>query len=351
MSNKKKIALFFMLPFLISCYHNNNPLTNQVSPKTVTCSCSLVEKIWGINELLKTGPKNYIKYTDEYQTRSHINFDTGTITIETIANEKDVTINLRKAIINTLLMYINENKQEISTNNLILQKEPFLYGQVIDHYNKPIRWSWRATNFANYLLKTNLRMRHSTLHDIWFITINMVPQHINKRANHYVTIVSNEARKYKIDQSLILAIIQTESSFNPYAISHANAVGLMQIMQNSAGRDVFKMKGKCGQPSRKYLLNPKNNINIGTAYLAMLQNNYLSGIIDLTSRRYVMIVAYNSGVSSALKVFSSNPNKALNMINNLKPDEVYHILSTQHPSAESRNYLNKVNALQQIYGK
>ncbi len=39
----------------------------------------------GYNEVLLAGPKDYVKYTDQYQTRSHINFDEGTITVETIA--------------------------------------------------------------------------------------------------------------------------------------------------------------------------------------------------------------------------------------------------------------------------
>ena len=44
-----------------------------------------IENIWGYNEVLLAGPKDYVKYTDQYQTRSHINFDAGTITVETIA--------------------------------------------------------------------------------------------------------------------------------------------------------------------------------------------------------------------------------------------------------------------------
>ena len=44
-----------------------------------------------------------MKYTDRYQTRSHINFDDGTITIETIAGI-DTSAHLRRAIIKTLLM-------------------------------------------------------------------------------------------------------------------------------------------------------------------------------------------------------------------------------------------------------
>ncbi len=43
-----------------------------------------IEMIWGMQEVLIAGPKDYVKYTDAYRTRSHINFEAGTITIETL---------------------------------------------------------------------------------------------------------------------------------------------------------------------------------------------------------------------------------------------------------------------------
>ena len=33
-----------------------------------------IENIWGFKEVVIAGPKDYVKYTDQYQTRSHINF-------------------------------------------------------------------------------------------------------------------------------------------------------------------------------------------------------------------------------------------------------------------------------------
>ena len=65
----------------------------------------------------------------------------------------------------------------------------------------------------------------------------------------YLPFIRKAARHYNIDESLILGIMQTESSFNPYAISYANAMGLMQVVPHTAGRDVFRMKGKSGLPS------------------------------------------------------------------------------------------------------
>ncbi len=92
-----------------------------------------------------------------------------------------------------------------------------------------------------------------------------MPNHLDKRAHKYLGMVRQASRKYGVDESLILAIMQTESSFNPYAVSHADAMGLMQVVQHSAGRDVFR-SGKSGLPSRSYLFDPANNIDTGTAY-------------------------------------------------------------------------------------
>ena len=46
----------------------------------------------------------------------------------------------------------------------------------------------------------------------------------------------------------------------------------MQVVPSTAGRDIFAMKGKGGQPSARYLYDPANNIDAGVAYLWILQN-------------------------------------------------------------------------------
>ncbi|VEC82621.1 Membrane-bound lytic murein transglycosylase C precursor [Raoultella ornithinolytica] len=79
------------------------------------------------------------------------------------------------------------------------------------------RWEWRASRYADYLLQTRLKSRSNGLRMIYSITINLVPNHLDKRAHKYIGYVRQSARKYGVDESLILAIMQTESSFNPYA--------------------------------------------------------------------------------------------------------------------------------------
>ena len=353
---KKILALLVIAPMLFSCSSHKNE-DNEAYVKDTNGFDILmgqfannVENIWGINEVLIAGPKDYVKYTDQYLTRSHINFDAGTITVETIAGT-DPAAHLRQAIISTLLMGDDPSSTDLysDANDIQISKEPFLYGQVVDNTGQPIRWEGRAASFADYLLQTRLQSRTSDLHVIWSITIQLVPNHLDKRAHKYLPMVRNAAQKYGVDESLILAIMQTESSFNPYAVSHTDALGLMQVVQHSAGRDVFKMQGRWGQPSRSFLFDPENNIDTGTAYLALLQSNYLAGIANPTSRRYAVITAYNGGAGSVLRVFSSDKNQAFELINELQPADVYETLTTRHPSAESRRYLYKVNTLQKYY--
>ncbi|BCA38209.1 membrane-bound lytic murein transglycosylase MltC [Kluyvera ascorbata] len=355
---KKLLALALIAPLLVSCSSNKKGDTyNEAWVKDTNGFDILmgqfahnIENIWGFNEVLIAGPKDYVKYSDGYQTRSHINFDAGTITVETIAGT-DPAARLRQAIVTTLLMGDDPGSVDLysDADDIQISKEPFLYGQVVDNTGEAIRWQWRAERFADYLLQTRMKKRTSGLHIIYSVTINLVPNHLDKRAHKYLGMVRQASRKYGVDESLILAIMQTESSFNPYAVSRSDAMGLMQVVQHTAGKDVFRSQGKSGTPSRSFLFDPASNIDTGTAYLAMLSNVYLGGISNPTSRRYAVITAYNGGAGSVLRVFSNDKVQAANIINSMAPGDVYQTLTTRHPSAESRRYLYKVNTAQKSY--
>lgn len=354
---KKILPLLVIAPLLAACSANKNQQQNEVFVKDTNAFDILmsqfahnIENIWGLSEVLIAGPKDYVKYTDQYQTRSHINFEAGSITVETIATTQPAA-HLRKAIISTLLMGDDPSAIDLysDANDIQISKEPFLYGQVLDNNGQPIRWEWRATNFTDHLLATKMQKRTSGLHVIWSVTIPLVANHLDKRAHKYLALVRKSAQKYGVEESLILAIMQIESSFNPYAVSSSDALGLMQVMRHTAGRDVFKMKGQSGQPGRNYLFDPENNIDAGAAYLSILQNNYLGGIQNATSRRYAVITAYNGGAGSVLRVFSNDKNEAFTIINRMSSGDVFQTLTTQHPAGESRRYLIKVNNAQKNY--
>jgi Soluble lytic murein transglycosylase and related regulatory proteins (some contain LysM/invasin domains) len=352
----KKFLILALIPFLYGCSssdsapnyddtfakdtHGLDLLTGQFSQN--------IDQIWGVNELLVASRKDYVKYTDSYNTRSHISFEEGQITIETLTND---TSRLHKSIVHTLLMGSDAKGIDLfASGDVPISSRPFLVGQVVDNLGGAINNVSVANNFAMYLIQNKLQTRRlSNGKTVQFVSIPMIANHVGVRARKYLPFIRKSARQYNIDESLILGIMQTESSFNPYAISYANAMGLMQVVPHSAGRDIFEMKGRSGQPSKSYLFDPEKNIDAGVAYLWLLKNEYLQGITDSTSMRYAMISAYNSGAGAVLRVFDSDPYSAIAEINSMSPDQVYRILTTRHPSAQARNYLIKVDKAQKSY--
>ncbi|BBT82015.1 murein transglycosylase [Aeromonas allosaccharophila] len=302
-----------------------------------------VNEIWG-REALFAGKFDYVKYTDQYKSRAHIDFSSGHIMVETVSGI-DPRAHLRRAIIETLLTPDDPAEVDLYSDREILTGgEPFLYGQVLDNQRQPIRASWRAERYADYLLSTAMKKRTLGIRTIFFVDIPMVANHEDRRGYKYAGIIREASRKYGVPESLIYAVIKTESSFNPYAVSHANAYGLMQVIPATAGRDVYvRVKGKNGQPTREELFNPAYNIDVGTAYLHLLQTVYLADIEDPRSRRYAVISAYNGGAGGVLNTFSSDRKAAPGRINQLSPEAVYQVLTEQHPKEEARRYLYKVN--------
>lgn len=354
----KKYLVFALIPFLYACSSNNNDevtYNDAFAKDTVGLDILAgqfshnIDRKWGLNELLVASRKDYVKYTDQYNTRSHISFDEGKITIETLGK---YPARLKNSIVHTLMMGSDAiGIDSFADGDVPISAKPFLEGQVVDQYGKDIKTAAQAEKYANYLIAKKLKTRRlSNGHLVEYVVIPMTANHVTVRAKKYVPLVRNAARHYDINESLILAIMQTESSFNPYAVSYANAIGLMQVVPRTAGRDVFKLvKNRDGEPTKSYLFDPKKNIDAGVAYLNILKTSYLNGINDPASKRYAMISAYNSGAGAVLRVFDNNSNKAIDKINSLLPAQVYRILTTRHPSEQARNYLKKVDRYQKQY--
>jgi soluble lytic murein transglycosylase-like protein len=97
------------------------------------------------------------------------------------------------------------------------------------------------------------------------------------RSRRFDAIILEASRTYKIPVAFIKGVIRVESNFNPHVVSHAGAMGLMQLMPGTA----------------RYLgvsdpFDPKQNIFGGTKLLRMLTNKY-NGDINL------LLSAYNAG--------------------------------------------------------
>lgn len=159
----------------------------------------------------------------------------------------------------------------------------------------------------------------------------------------YSDYIRQAARDYSVDEALIKAIIQVESGFNPNAVSSSNAIGLMQLKASTAGRDAYRLKGKSGQPSSRELKDPAVNIDLGTAYINILQSQQLAGITDPKTLHYATIVSYVNGAGAMLRTFSSDKRIAVDRINQMSPDEFYRHIQKKHPAPQAPRYLWKVS--------
>lgn len=101
--------------------------------------------------------------------------------------------------------------------------------------------------------------------------------------SEYEQIIKASAAKYGVSASLIKAVIQAESGYNPNALSSKGASGLMQLMPSTARS--LKVVDR---------FNPSDNVEGGVKYLRFLLDTF-RGDVSLA------LAAYNAGLSKVAK--------------------------------------------------
>ena len=104
-----------------------------------------------------------------------------------------------------------------------------------------------------------------------------------KKYEQYVNKYSQEC---DVDNLLIYSIIKVESNFNEKANSHAEAIGLMQLMENTAVETYEHIEAQTVNVEELY--QPEINIKIGTYYFSTLLNQY--------NNVGLALAAYNAGM-------------------------------------------------------
>lgn len=172
------------------------------------------------------------------------------------------------------------------------------------------------------------------------------------RAEQMLPLAQKYAAESGLPVALVMAIIHTESSFNPLARSPIPAFGLMQIVPTSAGRDVTEfLTGEQQLLSADYLYDPEKNVHAGTTYLHLLGNRYFKHVRDPLTRSYLAIAAYNTGPGNVSMAMANTKSlsDATAVANRLNAQQVYDRLLANLPATETKNYLRKVTARQQFY--
>lgn len=123
-----------------------------------------------------------------------------------------------------------------------------------------------------------------------------LPKKFKKRAVSLSSTILKEAEKYSIDPVFVIAVIKTESSFNPLARGGYGEIGLMQLKPDTA--KWIASKYKIPYRGKKSLKNPATNVRIGIAYLDYLRNRF-----DGHANKYLS--AYNMGPYRVARMYQS----------------------------------------------
>jgi soluble lytic murein transglycosylase len=107
----------------------------------------------------------------------------------------------------------------------------------------------------------------------------------------YRDIVNAVEARYHLPASLVHAVMRQESGFRPAVVSPAGAVGLMQLMPNTAMRaaeEIMQQPGAPWVPDPKQPTNVLNNLELGGFYLSKL-------LSMLAGQLPVVVASYNAG--------------------------------------------------------
>jgi soluble lytic murein transglycosylase-like protein len=104
-----------------------------------------------------------------------------------------------------------------------------------------------------------------------------------ERFSRYDPYIREAATLYQIPEELVRAVIKVESDYDPRAVSHAGAQGLMQLMPPTAARMQIRDS-----------FDPRMNILAGTRYLRVLANTF-NGDLALT------VAGYNAGEGAVIR--------------------------------------------------
>jgi len=112
-------------------------------------------------------------------------------------------------------------------------------------------------------------------------------------------ILQDASSDHNIDYELLKALIVTESGFNATAVSPKGAIGLMQLMPDTARR--YGVNTDRHGPLERKLTDPRTNIRAGVRYLRDLINMF-PGELELA------LAAYNAGEGAVMRAGNRIPN-------------------------------------------
>lgn len=145
----------------------------------------------------------------------------------------------------------------------------------------------------------------------------------------YTNTIGSVSRRYGLDPFLVAAVARTESNFNPAAVSRVGAVGIMQIMPDTA-KWIAQLNSWKGD-KRPVLTDSADNLELGACYLEYL------------------ILRFGGDINSALAAYNAGPNPVDSWLS--KAGSKTSLGMSDIPFKETRDFVGRVERYRDIFSK
>lgn len=289
--------------------------------------------------------RDWVEYDVNRESRSKVDFKEGKIQIETVVSNETPTA-LEQAKQKIVALFKSIFSKTVGDSQVVLEN------QLVDKAGKAVTAKNLDKFIENEIIpgmieeSKNYKAGDGKERKKYSVVVPMVADHLNIRAREFAPLVTQYAERFQIEPALLMAVIHTESYFNPLAVSKAGAIGLMQVIPRYAGREAYQyLYAKDWLILPEYLHSPGINVELGSAYLHLLQSKYFNDIEGKLKNRYLTICAYNWGPGAVREKIVNG-----HRINSMTDAEVYALLRRTAPP-ETRDYLAKVTERMALYEK
>jgi len=307
-----------------------------------------IKKKWG--EFLGSTQKEWVMYNNDKMSRSHVDFEKGTVTIDILVpveEKQPVKVaekKIQKQLEQTLSDKWTTKKNPLANQIMVEKKEPLTKQNVEKFVKKELKKKVKITK----LPPTKDKVEKQKVS----VTFDLVPDHLKIRAERYKPNVLKYTSKRNIHPSIVFGMIHTESCFNPMARSHIPAYGLMQIVPASGGLDAYQfIFNKKKKPTPKQLYQPDFNIRMGVAYIDKIKNVYFKNVENEMSAYLMTVAAYNTGIGNVSKAFTGRTSiaPATKKANTMSPKQVHRQLMDHLTYEEPKKYVERVFGRSKMY--
>ena len=321
-----------------------------------------IERMWGTKKIDTSTTKQYVGYDKDFSGRRTIDFEKGQAKVEVLIDPKDANdpTKVNKAVETEIVKMIKDKGTDdplSSKEQAPAMEKPILVNQVETKEGKAVTPE-NARKFASEIaLGSTIKREEVTGKDgRKRISVSagfpLVPNHVRQRAEEFKALIQKEARRFNLDPRLVFATVHTESYFNPKARSGAPAYGLMQLVPTSGARSAYLFVHKEDKLlTPEYLYQPTNNVELGAGLLNLMMTKDFKDIKNEKSRVYCAIAGYNTGPGNVARSFAGKRDipRAIQIINQMTPEQVFNNLRTKLPFEETRTYVVTVTEKMPLY--